>query len=293
MTKQHDSKKQQAPYNFHTGVYKFLSGATIGLINATTVTPIVNYTNHAINRNTNPSKDMIKFTCARAFDGVISYNISFILRISLALLFNSWFIHKLEQLCEVNDTDKLLSSILGGGIGGSAATVPEAIAQTQQLSKYKPTPITIIKEAYKANGLFGLSRGMQATMVRSAGVTAGALGLMPMLGQRIRQEIGDHPIADIFSAMVCGLIVGPITTLPNALRFSMQKNFTIKGPAPTYTQLVKDAYRSNEGLRNLFVGIKPRTLMSVISMYIIAEGNKLCNLYSTDGFPRISGPGFK
>ena len=93
--------------------------------------------------------------------------------------------------------------------------------------------------------------------------------------------------------MVCGLVVGAITTPPNTLRFSMQTNFTKKGPAPTYTQLIKNAYTSPGGLRNLFVGIKPRTMMSMLSMFVIAEGNKLCNLYSTDGFPEFPSLKFK
>lgn len=293
MNTQNNLKKQPSPYDFHLGLYKFLSGALIGCTNATLTTPLNNYINHVINQNSSASKDAIKFTCARAFDGLVSYNVSLILRVSIALSLNSLFIHELKQYVDVNETEKLLSSILAGGIAGAAASLPEAIAQTQQLSKTKPTPAAIIKTAYSCNGLFGLSRGMQATMVRSAGFTAGYLGLMPWFSQRIRQETGDHPIADVFSAIVCGSIVGLITTPPNALRFRMQQNFNEKGPATTYTQLIKETYKSSEGLRDLFAGIKPRTIMCMLSMFIIAEGNKLGNMYAQDGLPGMSGPRLK
>ena len=293
MIKQDFSTKQQAPYSFYHWLYKFLSGAVIGLANATFVTPLVNYNNHVINQSATVGEKTVKFTCARAFDGVMSYNLSFVLRISVALTLNSFFMHQLERHYDVNHAYNLLSSIVAGGLAGSSATLAEAVAQTQQLSLVKPAPMEIIREAYKNNGLFGLSRGMQAMMVRSAFFTSGYLGLMPLICQRVRQEIGDHVVADIFSAMVCGLIVGPITTPPNALRFGMQKDFTKKGPAPTYTQLIKEAYTSKEGLRHLFAGVKPRTVMSMVSMFVIAEGNKLCDLYSTDGFPEFSTLGFK
>jgi len=280
--------EQQAPYNFYTWLYKFIGGATVGLTNATIVTPIANYNNHVINQRKNANKVTVKFSGARAFDGLKAYNISCALRVSIAVPLNHWFILKLKQYCEVSNTQKLLSSIVAGGVAGAAATLPEAIAQTQQLSKVKPSPMAIMRDAYKSNGLFGLSRGMQAIMVRSAGFTAGYLGLMPLLCERMRQEIGDNLIADVFSAVVCGLIVGTITTPPNALRFSMQEKFTEKHTSPTYTQLIKNA-----GLRNLFTGFMPRTTMSMISMFIINKGNESCELYSTNGFPDFPSLKFK
>ena len=189
----------------------------------------------------------------------------------------------------MTDACKLLSSIVSGGIAGAAATIPEAIAQTQQLSLVKPSPGVIIKNAYTNNGLFGLFRGTRAMMLRSAGFTAGYLGLMPMLSERIRQKTGDSIIADIFSAMVCGLLVGIVTTPPNTFRFNKQKNYMEKGPAPSYTRFAKEAFASKAGLCQLFAGIKPRTLMAMCSMFIIAESNKLCHLYSKNGFPDFPG----
>lgn len=287
MSEPHTAKKQQTPYTFSTWLYQFLSGATIGLINATAVTPIINYNNHILAQKTHLDKKIPGFKYTNAFNGLSSYNMSYVLRISIAMSLNNLFMHKLEKLYgEVNDSSKLLSAIVAGGIAGSAASLSEAIAQTQlcQLSKNEPklSSFAIIKEAYKCNGLFSLSRGMQAMMVRSAGVTTGALGLMPLCSQQIRQKMGDHPIAEVLSAIICGLIVGPMTTPPNELRFRMQENFIIKGSVPTYAQLIKNAYQSNMGLSHLFLGVKPRTAISIITMLIIAEGDKLCHLYSSD-----------
>lgn len=285
-------KNQPTPYSIYTWQTKLLSGAVIGLANSTAVTPVVNYTNHVMNRCASTHKDAIKFTCARAFDGLAMYNVSFVLRISVALSLDSLFLNHINHQGEIEKKHTLISSILSGGIAGSVATLPEAIAQTQQLCKQKPSARSIISNAYHSNGFFSLSRGMPEMVVRTAGLTVGYLALMPPLCQQMRHEMGDHWIADVFSAMVCGLLVGVITTPPNNVRFDRQQSFSEKGPAPTYSQIWKDkcatqdgTQRLGVGVNRLFVGLKPQTLRCMLSMYIITEGNKLCLLFSEDGFP--------
>ena len=283
---------EQKKYDFQTWKTQIIHGTTIGLVNSTIVTPVVNYTNHTINQNTHTGSPAVKFTCARAFDGLVCYNISFILRISVALSLDSYILHKLSAYCDIKKQHTLLSSVISGGIAGATATLSESIAQTQQLSKIKPSAKIIIETAYRHNGFFGLTRGMPEMVVRSAGLTAGYLALMPPLCQYIRQEIGDHLVADIFSAMICGLLVGAITTPPNNLRWERQHDLIKKGPAPAYTQLWKEkcttatgAHSIRAGMRHLFVGFKPQTLRCMLSMFIITKGNELCKLYSEDGFP--------
>lgn len=285
---------QPTHYNFYTWQTKLISGAVIGLANSTAVTPVVNYTNHVMNRHAGA----VKFTCARAFDGLAMYNISFVSRVSVALSLDSLFLHHFSTQGEVSHHHTLLSSIVSGGIAGSVATLAEAVAQTQQLSEPKPSARAIVKQAYLYNGFFGLARGMPEMMARSAGLTAGFLAFMPPLCQRIRHELGGHwladELADVFSALLCGLAVGIITTPPNNLRFDRQKDFSLEGPARTYAQIWQDkcttkdgAYRFSMGVNRLFVGLKPQTLRCMMSMYIITKGNDMYHLFTEDGLPDL------
>ena len=271
---------EQEPYDFYRWMYKFLSGSIIGLSNATLVTPLVNYSNHVIERRGHGGKNLVNFTCARAFDGALSYNLSFILRIGVSLPLNSYFLHKLSVYGGVENSHQVMTSIVAGGAAGAFATLPEAIAQTQQLSSPKPSSLRVIRDAVRCNGLFSLTRGASAMMVRSAGFTAGYLGFMPMMCESVRQKIGDHFLADVFSAFVCGLAVGVITTPFNTLRFKKQEYFTQKSTVPSYGALLKSAT-----VARLSVGFLPRTAMYMFSMWFIAEGNKLCHAFSKDGFP--------
>lgn len=273
---------KQESYDFYKWMYKFLSGSIIGLSNATLVTPLVNYSNHVIERRGNRGKNTVKFTCARAFDGVLSYNLSFILRVGVSLPLNGYFLHKLNGYVGVDKTHQVMTSILAGGVAGAFAALPEAIAQTQQLSLPKPSSLQVIREAYRCNGLFSLTRGTSAMVGRSAGFTAGYLGFMPMMCESMRQKMGDHFLADVFSAIVCGLAVGAITTPFNTLRFKKQEHFTQKSTAPSYSALLRSAT-----FAGLYVGFLPRTVMYMFSMWYIAEGNKLCHAFSKDGFPEF------
>lgn len=271
----------------------FWGGGVLGLINSTAVTPFINYTNHAINQQSMGfDRSKQSFTLKRMFDGLGSYNVSFVLRISVALSLDSYFLHKLGRYYTVDKQHKLLSSILAGGIAGSVATLSEAVAQAQQLSKDKPSSIQVIKTAYHANGLFRLFPGTAAMVVRSSGLTAGYISLMPMLCQHLKKKLGDNLMTDILAATICGLFVGIITTPPNNARFEMQKDFMVKGPAPSYRKIWKGKCTSHEGrhslltgLRKSFGGFHPQTLRCMLSMFILMKGNeKLGHLYDSDGF---------
>ena len=272
---------------------KFWGGGVLGLINSTAVTPFINYANHAINRQSlDFDKTKHAFTVKRMFDGLGSYNVSFVLRVSVALSLDSYFLRELGRYATIDKQHKLLSSIVAGGIAGSVATLSEAVAQAQQLSKEKPSSFTVIKTAYRANGLFRLFPGTGAMIVRSAGLTAGYLAIMPPLCQQMRQEMGEHLMTDLLASMICGAFVGVITTLPNNARFEMQKDFMEKGSVKTYRQIWKDKCRTSEGrhsistgLRNSFGGFTPQTLRCMISMFVLMKGNeKLGHLYDNDGF---------
>ncbi|MBP6918971.1 MAG: hypothetical protein KBB94_08655 [Legionellaceae bacterium] len=287
-----DCKSEQQTSN-NAFRFKFLGGGVLGLINSTAVTPFINYTNHAINQQSMGfDRSKQSFTLKRMFDGLGSYNVSFVLRISVALSLDSYFLHKLGRYYTVDKQHKLLSSILAGGIAGSVATLSEAVAQAQQLSKDKPSSIQVIKTAYHANGLFRLFPGTAAMVVRSSGLTAGYISLMPMLCQHLKKKLGDNLMTDILAATICGLFVGIITTPPNNARFEMQKDFMVKGPAPSYRKIWKGKCTSHEGrhslltgLRKSFGGFHPQTLRCMLSMFILMKGNeKLGHLYDSDGF---------
>jgi hypothetical protein len=280
--------------------FKFWGGGVLGLINSTAVTPLINYTNHAINHQSRDfDKSKQSFTFKRMFDGLGSYNVSFVLRISVALSLDSYFLHKLSLYYTLDKQHKLLSSIVAGGIAGSVATLSEAVAQAQQLSKDKPSSIQVIKTAYHANGLFRLFPGTAAMVVRSSGLTAGYISLMPMLCQHLKQKLGDHFLTDVLAATICGLFVGIITTPPNNARFEMQKDFMVKGPAPSYRKIWKEKCTTHGGRHSLltglvksFGGFHPQTLRCMLSMLILMKGNeKLGHLYDSDEFSGfISSP---
>jgi hypothetical protein len=277
--------KQQS-YTFNDWLYRFSWGTGIGLVNATAATPFMALSNHILNKkSTTPGKSAANPTLARAFDGMLSYHASFVLRISVALPLNSFFLHHLSAYCQINEKHKSATSILAGGGAGAVATLSEAIAQTKQLSTPKPSTRYIIQQAYHHNGLFGLTRGMAAMVVRTAGLTAGYLSLMPLFCKEMRQHLVDNVLADVFSAMVCGLVVNTFTTPFNTLRFEMQKNFIKPSTPPTYRALLRQACKSPQDFLMLFNGFGARLPMTMLSMLIIAKGNELGQVYSEEGFP--------
>lgn len=273
---------QETTMPYKMWLYKFIGGGAIGLANATITTPFANYNNHLVHQRANASSKPMAFTFVRAFDGLFWYQASFVLRVSVTLSLNSAFLHLLSTHQSIEHQHNLLTSIISGGIAGAVAIVPEGIAQTQQLNTPKPSAQSIIKKAYQCNGIFGMHRGVSALMARSAGLTTGYLVLMPMLSEQLQKEIGNTFIADTIASMVSGFAVGIFTTPFNVLRAKMQHNFiTHDSNKPTYRAILKEA-----SLCDLFTGFKPRTIQSIISMFVIAKGNQLCGeLYEKNGFP--------
>lgn len=251
-------------------LFKFFCGAMVNSINATLVMPLANYTNRIIARRENPTQTQPKFTVARAYSGVIFFNIAFIIRLSTATALNDYFITR----CKLSsNAEKLISSTVSGGLGGAIMAIPEGVIQAKQLNPELGSSLQVMNKVYQANGLFGLTRGTWATVGRSATFTFWLLGALPILSREIQQRTDlSSSVADTLSAVMCGLLSGPIITAFNKLRFDMQHNFTEKGLAPTYSGLIKKMYQSKQGLCSLLFGLVPRTQMSIISMVALTHG---------------------
>lgn len=289
------SHKHASPSSSSDGpseLSRFLGGAFVGLTNATIVTPVANYNNHVMAQKHLAAA--ARFTWLRAFDGALSYNVSFIFRVSISLWLNSLFIRYLEKKYGVEKSDpmqqnsgieahhRMMSSVLAGGIAGGFATLPEAIAQTQQLCAIKPGFFAVAQTAYKANGIRGIFRGGFAMMGRAASLSFGFLSLMPCLSEQLKQKGLDPLVADLLAALLSGCGVSVLSTPLNNLRFAKQIQFTQLGPVPTYIELLKR--QLNQGL---YHGFKPRTILSVFSMFYIFKANQRLEFYSKEGFPDV------
>lgn len=276
----------QPQSDFNIWLHKFLSGAASGLVNSTIVTPINGYSNYLIDKLA--GKDMRTFNPIRAFDGAMSYNVSLILRVGVGLSLNSLFLHKLCSSGEIEPKHKIWVSLAAGGLAGIFCTLPEGIAQAQQQAKPKPSAFNVIKNAYKSNGMFSLTRGTVAMMARSAGFSAGYLAFMPLLSEKIQQKIGNRHLADILSATVCGAATCVVTTPFNTLRSIKQANFTTPGAVPSYQKIMIDMYHSAPGLRGLFTASGPRTPMLIFLMYCLPKGNEICGTYVNEGIQTLN-----
>lgn len=276
---------QQSQSDFHLWLHKFLSGAASGLVNSTIVTPINGYSNYLIDKLA--GKDMRTFKPIRALDGAMSYNVSLILRVGVGLSLNSLILNKMCAGGKIETKHKAFASCLAGGIAGIFCTLPEGIAQAQQQGDPKPSACSVIKNAYKSNGLFSLTRGTTAMMGRSAGFSAGYLFFTPLLSEAIEQQFGNRHVADLLSAIVCGSASCIVTTPFNTLRAIKQANFTQPGSVPSYPKIMLDMYHSAPGLRGLFTAFGPRTPMLIFLMYCLPKGNELCGTYVTEGMQKL------
>jgi hypothetical protein len=255
-------------------LYRIISGGLVGAVTVTVVTPIMNFTNHILKSSATSSTN--GFTMQRAFDGVLAYNSSVVPMTAVSLTLNSMLTVLTDKKAHHAIFNlKIINATLSGMVAGIIGSIPEAVAQAQQLNTPKLRASQLIKEVINNNGFFALSRGMPAMMIRQGIFTAGFVGLMPIFAQEIRKVIGNNLVADLFSACVCGLIVGPLTAPWNKLRFEKQKDFHIQGSAPSYFEIIKQS-----GSKKLMSGWQPRTLMSVCSMFLLHKGREIfdeCN----------------
>lgn len=275
------SKTEQKTTPINKFFIDFLRGGCVGCVSITIVTPIMNFTNHKINGKT------FAFPLARAFDGVLSYNASVIPMIGVSLALNTVFLQKLSQngTYEPSTTMRLSVATVSGMVAGIVGALPEGIAQAQQLSTPKPRATHVVRNIIQHNGFFALTRGIQPTMIRQGIFTFGYMGLMPEFSTCIRKKISNPLIADLFSALVCGALVGVATAPFNTLRFKRQENFDKYGKAPSCSQLIKQSFDplidSTKRL-NLMRGWKPRVVMSSASMFLLHEGRKIYDTLASD-----------
>ncbi|PJD93640.1 MAG: hypothetical protein CK424_02260 [Legionella sp.] len=280
--------KQKDKLNIET--YDLLKGIIIGIANATAVTPVANLSNRVVIRRRNPAIILPKLTLNRAYDGLLQYNLSFVLRLGIALPLNTLLVRLADNHDVISEKQKLLLSVAAGGIAGIAASIPEAVAQTQQQSTHKLSALSIVQAAYRNNGFWGLTRGMPMVIGRTAGFTAGYLSFMPYITESMRAKWPNNKgAADLVAAVVCGMGVGLMTTPFHQLRCVMQDKFIERKPADiTYRALLKKACQSKAGMRNSFSGLVPRTVMSMMSMWIIFQGNEQAgHIYAKNGFPTL------
>lgn len=252
-----------------------LKGGITGCISVTATTPLGNYTNHVIAQKSmqgalSHGPKMTAFTWKRAFDGVIVNNMSIIPITSLSLMINNLLIEQSKTAgYELTSPLKLIIATVAGMTASVAGVASEAIAQAQQLTTPKPQAFNILRGAVQHHGFFALNRGSLPTMVRQGLFTAGYLGLMPLFSTRAREITGEKLIADLFSALVCALIIGPMTTPLNRLRFERQKNFHQAHSSLPYQQIIKQTKSQ------IMTGWKPRTLMSFCSMFILHQTREI------------------
>lgn len=269
---------------------KFVGGAAIGMLNATLMTPYMKINNQILNRRAHPENKSTHSTTLRAFDGATAYNLSFLLRISVALSLNELLVNAFPATPDEEPQQKLSLSIISGALAGSTSSTFEGIAQAQQKNPHPISMSNVIHNVYKNNGSAGLFRGMMPMMARSAGFTAGYLSMMPSLCKHLRENMCDHLVADVFSALVSGFIITSLTLPFNTLRFHKQNDFMVKNPAPSYPEITRNILKSEAGLSGFFQGMKPRTKINVFSMFFITECNKLLEVFSEEGFPMLSSP---
>lgn len=272
MTENANKKKTYSEFSFTKLFADMIKGGFVGSFSITMVTPFKNLNNHVLAAQGHSSNIFISilknFNLRRAFDGVLSYNASVVPMTSVSLPLNAFLLRQANlQDITPNQLIKIQFAIFSGMIAGIVGTPPEGVAQVQQLNTPKPQTITIITDVIKHNGIFALGRGTTATMMRQGLFTGGFIGLMPYITDRIHKKINHSLIADLVSAILCGFIVGPITTPWNALRFEKQKNFNIPGYPESYLSIIKE--------KNLMRGYQPRTLMAIGSMFFLHKGKEV------------------
>lgn len=299
---------KQQPFSYGKLFADMVRGGCVGSVTVTTVTPIMNFTNHVMAKQkakslVNQSKPVseavlpkqsaqplvkpiaeaaTKFTLRRAFDGVVSYNASVVPMIGISLSLNSFFMLQARQHgYEPSDAMKLGSATISGMIAGSVGALPEGIAQAQQLSTPKPRALAVAKGVVQNNGLSALGRGILPTMIRQGKFTVGYMGLMPYVTSRMRTKINNPHLADAASAAIAGLMIGPATAPWNAFRFERQKNFNKAGPAPSYSSILSRAVTPDSGL-DLMKAWKPRTLMTACSMFLLHKGKEVYDKASSE-----------
>jgi len=277
-------EKKKDTFPLATFFSDMLRGGCVGSVSVTAVTPVMNFTNHILAKQGAQSAANLatKFTLRRAFDGVLSYNASVVPMIGISLSLNTFFMTQArKQGYERDDVMKLGFATAAGMTAGMVGALPEGIAQAQQLSTPKPGALSVVRSVVRENGFFALTRGIGPTMPRQATFTLGYMGLMPYFTAHVREKIDNPLIADLFSASICGLIVGPATAPWNTLRFERQKNFEKTGPASSYSSIVREAFAPTSKV-NLMAGWRPRTLMSACSMFLLHKGKELYDQASSE-----------
>lgn len=260
-----------------------LRGGCVGSVSVTAVTPIMNFTNHvlamkraqALTNNSASTHMATRFTLRRAFDGVLSYNASVVPMIATSLYLNAFFMKQaVDRGYEADNGAKIFSATSSGMIAGMLGALPEGVAQAQQLNTPKPGALSVVRNIVSHNGFFALGRGVMPTMVRQGIFTVGYMGLMPYLSASLHERIKSPFVADLFSASLSGLVIGPVTAPWNMLRFERQKNFEQPGSAQSYSSIIRKAFDPRSPL-SLMTGWKPRTLMSACSMLILHKGKEV------------------
>lgn len=254
----------------------------IGGINVTTVTPILNFTNRLnviANNKTLLEKgrkipELSGFTFRRAFDGILSYNSCVYPMIGVSIGLQRSLTNNVNLLQNKKQNDLLLSAV-SGAAGGFVGTLPEGVAQVQQLSKIKPSTLNVLKDTYKQHGLGKMNCGALAVMSRQSIFTMGYLGLMPMFTELNQEYIISNEYGSSFvAASVSAAIVVPITTPINNLRFHKQYDMHKSAQKRSYNKILKDIV-VQRGVHGLFHTWKPRAFTSVISMFMLHEGKKI------------------
>lgn len=261
----------------------------VGGINVTVVTPIMNFMNRlnvtgnnkALAEKGTKIAKLPPFTLRRAFDGVISYNSSVYPMVGVSIGLQRALANSVNLLNNKKHNDLLLS-IVSGAAGGFVGTLPEGIAQAQQLSRVKPSALNLLKKTYRYNGFTKMNRGALAVMLRQSIFTAGYLGLMPIADKANQENITSNKHAASALAAICsGAIVGPATAPFNNLRFHKQYEMHRNHQARSYSNIFKQLVAEN-GIRGLFNTWKPRTFMSGIAMYMLHEGKKIYDELTDD-----------
>ncbi len=200
-------------YRSSIGVKFALSGG-LGLLNTTFIhTPASAYVNEFLNRMMNKDQPHFKetpWTKVRIFNGLPAHNMATITMVGCSITTNDYICKRLTlNGYQLNYQDKYFISILSGAFAGIASPI-EAVAQAQQRQSVH-TPLTtmqVVKSIYKNNGITAFSRGMAATVGRSAGFTSGYLGLMPLIVDTLREQMGDTPLVYLIAGVLSGSIVG-------------------------------------------------------------------------------------
>jgi hypothetical protein len=251
-----------------TFLHNLFRGGCVGSFTVTTVTPIMNFTNHILNQS--PSTVSNSFTLRRAFDGVLSYNASVFPMIGVSLATHSFLQTQAKAYSwdVENPSVKLGFSVIAGMLAGIVGALPEGIAQAQQLTTPKPRSLEILKNVVQYHGVSGLTRGIPATMIRQSIFTAGYMALMP-LSIAILNAYSIPPFfSELLSATGTGTLIGILTSPPNRLRFEMQKGFDTLQSPPSYSNVLKQGSL-------LFKGWQARSLMSASSMLLLHKGKEV------------------